>query len=263
MTPEAREELPQRYPFVSVVGTVGSGKSSFTEPFVEETGATLFQEPFQENPYLGDFYTKSHKDFSFPSQMFFLATNGLQAMKLRGLTAGNLVVQDAGRDIDLMIATVHWKMGWMTDEQHQTYLSSFKSVYKDLLNPDVYIALKASEETVIKRIKKRGREMELKMIDDCPQYFPTLVKEFNGWLKNRIKENNIWVVVVDSEKFNFTSGPDQKYVLTDIKNWLSYFISNPIQRNEVGSDGSRLIVPDSFKTMPRIVDTVPGFRMTH
>ena len=258
------ENLPQRYPFIAIVGPVGIGKTTFTDLVVKDTGITQFQEPYQENPYLKDFYTKDPVDYSFNSQMFFLANKGLQTGKIWELAKENPVVQDPGKEVDLMIATVQWKMGWMTDEQHEAYVSTFNKVFEGSLNPDVYIALKAKESTVIERIKKREREMELTMLAKYPEYFPMIAREFEGWLKQKRKDRDSWVTVIDSDKFDFApDGVHKEEVVTEIKNWLSYFMTNPCQRNGVGSDGTKLIVPGSFKVIPHFIDRIPGAKLSY
>jgi deoxyguanosine kinase len=261
---DREETLPQRYPFIAVVGPVGIGKTTFTELVTDGADITKLQEPYQENPYLKDFYTKNPADYSFDCQMFFLANDGVQATKISGLSKSCPVIRDAGGEMNLMIATTQWKMDWMTDEEYETYVSSYNNVFKDKLNPDVYIALKAKESTVIERIKNRKREMELTMNEKYPEYFPTIVREFNIWLAAKQKESGNKIVVVDTDEFNFTHGNDKKEMaVTEVKNWLSYFISNPHQRNGVGSDGARLIMPSSFRTTPHFIDRVPGAKINY
>jgi deoxyadenosine/deoxycytidine kinase len=264
MTPESCEKLSQRYPFISVVGAPGSGKTVFTDLLVKRTGAIRLQEPFQENPFLYDFYTKSHERFSFNAQMFFMSTNGLQTMDVSNLVMNSPVIRDAGQDVDSIIERVHWKMHWITPDQHEAYVASTRNVYKGLLKPDIYIALKASKDAVIRRIIKRDRPMELKMIEECPRYFPTLVEEFDFWLKNRLKERGGCIEVIDTEKFDIHLNDDQEKIVTETINWLNYYLLSPTQRNGFGSDGAKLIIPESFRTTPKIiVDTVPGLRITH
>lgn len=238
---ESKEVLTQRNPFFGVVGPVGVGKSKLTEEFVFDTHSKKFEEPFRENPYLSDFYTKSHKDFSFDSQMFFLANKGLQMQKIRGLLINETVIQDPAIDVDFMIAKAHHKMGWMTDEEYSAYESASDAVVQDLVKPDIYIALIASKETIKKRIIERGREMELTMINECPEYFDFLVYEFNVWLE-KAKETKR-VIIVNTEKFDLSDPRNKDHVIRDVKSWMGYLLDNKYQMNKTGSDGANLIFP--------------------
>lgn len=242
---ERKEILTNRYPFFAVVGPVGVGKSEFTDAFVQDTQIKNFEEPFLENPYLSDFYTKSHQDFSFNSQMFFLATKGLQMQKVRNLLVQESVIQDPAVDVDFMIANSHYKMGWMTGEEYSAYELARDAVLKDLINPDLYIALVANKETVKNRIAMRGRGMELAMLKECPEYFDFLVDEFNSWLINAKETKR--VITIDTEKHDLSSGNNKEHVIREVKNWLGYFIDSKHQMNNVGSDGAKLIFPNFLR----------------
>ena len=257
--PGAKEKLSQRYPFIAVVGPVGIGKTTFTELLVEATGITQFQEPYEENPYLQDFYTGDPTEHSFDSQMFFLANKGVQVKRIKNLSATGPVIQDPGIAVDYLIAQTQWKMGWMNDTEHATYGSAFSKVFRDCLKPDVYIALKASENTVIKRIVERGREMELTMLSKYPEYFPKLAWEFEKWITNKQQDPRASVIVIDAEKFDFAKDEKgKKEVLREVINWSYYYLTASSQRNLVGSDGAKLILPDSFRIAPHMRDRVPG-----
>lgn len=243
---QERKEIPtNRYPFFAVVGPVGVGKSEFTGAFVDDTQIKNFEEPFLENPYLSDFYTKSPDDFSFNSQMFFLATKGLQMQKVNGLLAGESVIQDPAIDVDFMIAKAHYKMGWMTDEEYSAYERARDAVLKDLTKPDLYIALVAGKETVKKRIAMRGRGMELAMLKKSPGYFDFLVDEFSSWLINAKETKR--VITIDTERYDLSLENNKEHIVREVKNWLGYFIDSKHQMNKVGSDGSNLIFPNFLR----------------
>lgn len=256
---ENKEGLPSRYPFSVVVGPVGVGKSTFTELLVKEMGVVPFQEPYLTDPYLHDFYTKDPANYAFYSQMFFLTDDGVQATKISEASENGPVFKDAGKDMNRIIEKVQWEMNWIMDEDHEAYISSYHNIYRDKINPDVYIALKASENTVIERIVRRDREMELIFMEKHPDYFLRLVWEFNIWLEKRLRDGNSKVVVIDTDKFDFTKkGNQREAAITEAKNWLGYFLSNPNQRNLISSDGARLIIPNSFRPRPNLIDRVPG-----
>ena len=235
------------------------GKSEFTWAFVGETGVKKFEEPYQENPYLPDFYTKSREDNSFNSQMYFLVMKALQMQTIRGLLQSEAVIQDPAIDVDFMIANAHRKMGWMTDKEHFTYNTVSGNVTKDLTIPDVYIALTASKQTIGQRIIKRGREMELVMLKESPEYFDFLNDEFNDWLAEaRVSKN---IVVIDTDNFGISGDPDDMgYAVEEAKNWTGYYLSSDHQMNLIGSDGAKLIFPSFLRPRVHVKDDVPGLQ---
>lgn len=256
---DRREKVTQRYPFIAVVGPVGIGKTTFTELVADGVSITQLQEPYKENPYLNNFYTKNPVDYSFDCQMFFMSKDGVQTKKIPQMLKNGPILRDAGGEMNYLIERVQWKMGWMTDEEHGAYVSSYNNVFKDALNPDVYIALKASENTVIERIIKRGWEMELTFMEKHPDYFLALVWEFDIWLEKKLKDRNNCVAVIDTNSFDFTLGGEEKNnIVREVVNRSGYFLAAPTQRNMVGSDGARLIVPNTFMPRPNLNDRVPG-----
>lgn len=238
---EQKEILNQRYPFFEIVGPVGSGTSTLARFITEATSTELLPESFEDNPYLEDFYTKDPANYSFNTQMFFQAMDGTQRKKASSILAKRPLFVDKGEKVNLIIAGVQRKMGWMTDEQFEVYESAHQRIYESggVVKPDVSIAVVAKTENVIDWIRKRGRPMELIMLQRFPRYFPTIVEEFNTWLKT---ENH--VVVVESDKHDIISdGAARARVLGEVKNRLGYFLHTPTQLNLKGSDGSELIFP--------------------
>ena len=147
----------------------------------------------------------------------------------------------------------------MTDGEHNAYVAAFNKVFEGCLEPDVYIALKASEKTVIERIRNRERYMELKMLEKYPEYFRLIVREFNSWLKKKQKEDDCRVNVIDNDRFDYAhDGEHRQIVINATKNWLNYYLLSPSQRNGIGSDGVKLIIPTTFRTTPNLIDRAPG-----
>lgn len=234
-TPEKLKQKSQRYPFFRIVGPPGVGKSTFASQFAKDIGAHLMDEPFLENPYLEDFYTKNPADFSFNTQMFFLAVDASGTKKLAKTLSVRAALADAGAEDNRIIARVQWKMGWMTDGEHHTYLRAHKKAYANssMPKPDIYYAVTAKAQTVVQRIQERGRPMELMMLERFPEYFPKIVAEFNRWL-TRAKQNHL-VREIDSDKYNLVSDEaDRNNVLEEARNWARYYITR---------DGSKLILP--------------------
>lgn len=256
-SPEHKEHKQKsRYPFIQIVGVPGSGKSTLASLLEVDTGAYLLHEPFVENPHLEDFYTKNPADHAFDVQISFLANDGLLRKKVPGFLANNTVLIDAGKEVNSIIEKVQWDMGFITDDDHKIYKSLEKNTYekKHLLKPDISIAMKAKTENVVNMIYKRGREMELLMLQRFPGYFPAIVEEFNVWLTQAK-----YVIVVESDKYDIVSDQSaREKVMRDIKNRAGYFIHAPTQLNLRGSDGSDLIFPDFLRPQHHIRDIVPN-----
>ncbi|MCX6704659.1 MAG: deoxynucleoside kinase [Candidatus Woesebacteria bacterium] len=259
---DEQEKLPQRYPFIEVDGPPGIGKTTFTNLIAKSMGIGEFQEQYEENPYLENFYTSDDAEkykYSFDCQMFFLATDAVQIRKAPILAELKPVVLDAGRNMNSIIEKVQWMKHWIPDDLHKVYLSADKNAYESSLRPDIHLAMWGDENEIIKRIMERGRKMELLMHTQHSDYFPIIIGEYDKWLERKMKETGNHIHIIDIKEYDFIeSDKGKEAAITEVKNWLTYMISNPNQRNGVGSDGARLIMPSSFRTTPHIVDRVPG-----
>ena len=256
---EQDEKLNQRYPFIDVVGPVGVGKSTVVQELENSLQVYGLKEPYLDNPYLDSFYRVDKEQYSFISQMFFLTEDGKEALNIKRTLPDRTVLKDAGHKVNHIIATVQWKKGWMSDDDFEAYKRCEENIYKDAPSPDVYIALTAQKETVIRRIKERGRENELIMMNEFPDYFPMLVDEFNNWLAEEKGSSNK-VVVIDTDKFDFSKSLNIKdMLLDDTTCWLNYYLTNPHQRGLIGTDGSKLVIPEALSIRPQhLSEWAPG-----
>ena len=57
--------------YIAIEGVIGVGKTSLAQKIADHYGGKILLEQFEENPFLKDFY-KNPRQFSFPTQLFFL-----------------------------------------------------------------------------------------------------------------------------------------------------------------------------------------------
>ena len=82
------------------------------------------------------------------------------------------------------------------------------SIYEDLLDnmmqeleelpkkaPDIMVYLKGSFETVLNRIKLRGREFEID--DSLKDYYEFLWKDYDDWVQNHYKASDVLIIDMD------------------------------------------------------------------
>ncbi len=262
MSSERKEKLSrERYPYFAVVGGVGVGKSELTDLLGKEFEITVYREDFAPNPHLPLFYNGNPSEHAFDFQMYFLTEDAKQMRPLIPKLRAGPIVHDQYIEGDSLFETLLWlKMNFISDEENSTYRSCFRALTRGNFLPkaDIYLGVTASEDTVIERIKKRGREMELTMHQRYPDYFPTIVRGFNTWFK--MLSRNRPVIVIDTDKWDFVnSARAADCVLDEVRAWSSYYISNPNRLNRLGRDGARIILPEFLKyRYPNYFDTTPG-----
>jgi deoxyadenosine/deoxycytidine kinase len=144
---------PTRY--IVTEGPIGVGKTSLTTLLAEELGARLILERAEENPFLSDFYQDPAR-YRFQTQMFFLLNRFSQQQELAQPDLfTRITISDYLFDKDRIFA-------YLTLDEHE--LPLYEQVYRILepkiVQPDLVIFLQADTDTLLKRIKQRGRPFE-------------------------------------------------------------------------------------------------------
>lgn len=164
--------------FIGVVGCMGVGKSRLTEALAARLGFRAFFEPVKENPYLDDFYADP-KRYACVMQFFMLTHRFRQHLEVQELSAKDIgIVQDQIIYGDVIYAQLNHIVGNMDDRDYSNYRSHFETLRPLLRLPDVIINLETSIDTILQRIKERGRPSEQAISRD---YLENLSKLFADW----------------------------------------------------------------------------------
>ncbi|MGQ9517079.1 MAG: deoxynucleoside kinase [Anaerolineae bacterium] len=164
--------------FVAVAGNIGVGKSTLTELLCYRLGWKPFFEAVADNPYLSDFYADMHR-WSFHSQIFFLARRLHHYHRL--VEHPTSVIQDRTiyEDAEVFAENLY-RQGYLSPRDYRTYRDIYEAVVTFLPPPDLVIYLRASEETLRRRIALRGREFER---DISPEYLTQLNRLYDEWIQ--------------------------------------------------------------------------------
>ncbi len=144
--------------FIAIAGNIGVGKSTLVGLLADRLGWTPFYEAVDENPYLADFY-QDMRSWSFHSQVFFLSK---RLRHHRGLLDHpGSVLQDRSiyEDAEIFAKNLY-RQGNMSDRDYGTYRELYEVLTLYLPPPDLVVYLRASVETLTKRIAQRGRDYE-------------------------------------------------------------------------------------------------------
>ena len=165
--------------FVTVAGNIGAGKSSLTKLLGERFRWKPYYESVDDNPYLSDFYADMHR-WSFHLQIYFLA-NRFKCHKLI-VESSESVIQDRSIYEDAQIfARNLYDIGRMEKRDYDNYVSLFHVMMEYLKPPDLMIYLKASVDTLVRQIARRGRSFEQGIQRD---YLEQLNKLYTEWIDN-------------------------------------------------------------------------------
>ncbi len=144
--------------FIAVAGNIGVGKSTLVQMMQERLGWQPFYEAVVDNPYLADFYGDMPR-WAFQSQVFFL-TRRLHAHRAL-LDAPGVAVQDRSVYEDAQVfARNLYRQGAMVERDYRTYEELYHVLTEFLPPPDLIVYLRASVDTLMRRIAQRGRQYE-------------------------------------------------------------------------------------------------------
>jgi deoxyadenosine/deoxycytidine kinase len=165
--------------FVAVAGNIGVGKSSLVELLSDRLGWEPFYEPVGENPYLADFYSDM-RAWSFQSQVFFLSRRLRAHRQLLDHPTSAIQDRSVYEDAEIFAYNLHLQ-GHMAERDYQTYRELYQVLTQFLPPPDLVVFLRASVETLQRRIAMRGRDYEQKIE---PQYLSRLNDLYESWIEH-------------------------------------------------------------------------------
>lgn len=163
--------------FLAIAGNIGVGKTELTNRLSQELGWAAYYEPVIQNPYLDPFY-KDMPRWSFHLQIYFLSERFKAQVEIGRSSLPFIQDRTIYEDAEIFARTLH-AQGSMTDVDYENYTSLFGVMVDFLRKPDVILYLRASPETLMGRISKRGRDSEKGVSID---YIQRLNDAYDGWM---------------------------------------------------------------------------------
>ncbi|MCT8389240.1 deoxynucleoside kinase [Leuconostoc holzapfelii] len=198
-------------------GTIGAGKTSLTEMLADHLGSQAFYESVDDNPILPLFY-ENPKKYGFLLQIYFLNKRLAQIKAARAAGVNNILDRSIYEDALLFQLTAD------LNRATQTEVDIYKSLVDNMMaeiagvadvkNPDLLIHVRVSFETMLSRIKKRGRSFE--QIDENPElfaYYQELNKRYDDWFEAYDRSPK---VQIDGDRFDFVSDAAARAIVLDM-----------------------------------------------
>ena len=201
-----------------LAGTIGAGKSSLAKALGEHFGTEVFYESVDDNPVL-DLYYKDPQKYAFLLQIYFL-NKRFRSIK-KAYTDDNNVL-DRSIFEDALFLDLNFKNGNVTAQEHQVYHDLLDNMMEELDDmpkkaPDLLIYIDVNFETMLNRIKMRGRDFE--QIEDNPElldYYRQVHSEYPEWFDDYNKSPKIRI---DGTIYDFVNNSDDlNTVLKQIEN---------------------------------------------
>ena len=178
--------------FIAIAGNIGVGKTELTHRLAAELGWLAYYEPVIHNPYLDPFYADMRR-WSFHLQIYFLSERFKAQVEIGRSALPFIQDRTIYEDAEIFARTLR-EQGSMTDVDYQNYVALFEIMVGFLRKPDLVIYLKASPETLMDRIARRGRPSEQGIQID---YLARLGRAYDGWMERARAEME--VVEIDTD----------------------------------------------------------------
>lgn len=187
---------------ITIGAMIGAGKTSLAELVANHFNSEVFYESVDNNPILPVFYTASEEEiqakrYPFLLQLWFLNTR-FKSIKEALIKDNNVL--DRSIYEDWYFAKVNKDLGRISDLEFSLYEDLLNNMLEELeelpkKSPDLMIYLSGSFETILDRIKKRGREYELD--EALVSYYYTLWEGYDNWVKHHYKASEVLIINID------------------------------------------------------------------
>ena len=144
-------------PIVAVEGLLGVGKSSLCAALARTPGIVTHPEPVGDDPLLASYYADP-KGYALTFQLYVLMHRAAEHARAQKLDKVRLF--DRSILGDFAIATLHVAEGNIDSLAAIHYFDVYRKVTAALDPPAAVVYLDASPETVLARIRERGRKAE-------------------------------------------------------------------------------------------------------
>lgn len=164
------------HPYIAIEGAIGVGKTTLARILGESLPAEVLLEVFEENPFLSDFYADRQR-YAFQTQIFFLMSRYRQQHKVIAST-----LRHSGLVSDYLFAK-DWLFAHLNlaGDELAMYERVHAVLGEQIPAPGLVVYLRASVDTLMDRIRFRGRSYERQMERD---YIRALAEAYDLYFAN-------------------------------------------------------------------------------
>ncbi len=205
---------------IITAGMIGVGKTTLTGKIADHLGTQAFFEPVGENPVLPLYY-KDPKQYGFLLQIYFL--NKRFSMIKKALSDDNNVL-DRSIYEDALFTKENNAGGNISDTELGVYLTLLDNMMNDLKQlpkkaPDLLVYAETDFNTILYRIKKRGRDYE--QFDNNPELESYYYKMWTAYRKWFDEYDVSPKIKVDLQKYDLENPQNVQLVLDQIDQALT------------------------------------------
>lgn len=207
---------------ITVAGMIGVGKSSLTELISAKYNSLAKYEDIEQpgiKEWLGKWYTNTEEERTAQrvpifTQMAFLVgrMNSLRECMLDDRQG--FAVLDRSIYEDKLFAKLKYELGEINESEWNLYCDLLDCMWKEIemiprKAPHLTIYVRASFETIMERIWKRGREYETTELNESMRdWYRMLWEAYDDYMFNEYKFSR--VLVIDGDKYDFVENEEDR-----------------------------------------------------
>ena len=200
---------------IITAGMIGVGKTTLTKKLARHLGTQPFYEPVEDNPVLSDYYSDP-KRYGFSLQIYFL---NKRFRMIKAALADDNNILDRSIYEDALFTEENFEEGNISAAEFEIYLDLLDNMMNEIKEggkkrPDLLVYADADFDTIIARIKKRGRKYE--QVDNNPEredYYFRIWNKYHEWYENY---NISPKIRIDLETLDLSNDDDVETVLAII-----------------------------------------------
>jgi deoxyadenosine/deoxycytidine kinase len=187
--------------FITVIGNIASGKSTLTRLMGKKIKAKQIPADslFRVNPFF-PLALSDRPRWSLASDMWFFYERLKLERKIPRQLRDNHVIVDSGLPMSFVYARSRLISGYLTKNEWKLY----KAIHDELLPtakfPDTIIYLQTPVDTILKRIKRRRRQFELKHYS--AKYLRGLEQSLEMVVK-KLAKRKVRIIAIDTTQIDF------------------------------------------------------------
>ena len=193
---------------VTVIGPIGSGKTTASQFLAQELGLPLLDaDLFETNPFLPD-YIQDTPRWAFTTELFFTLARLQKLSVIKDMLKKSSVIVDSGLIMSHHVYTKnHLVQGTMTAAEWEFFTRIIGDYQSDLPAPDIVISLTCSPVVQMARIKARGRSFEASY---TLEYLQSITDRLGEYAESLANVHSTTLLTFDSEKQDLTKPSGQK-----------------------------------------------------